>query len=677
MRNLSIRTRLYSGFIILLALLLVSSLVAISILNILNARMNTLVDHDVEKVRLASHLEQYILEIVHLERNIILLDDVNDLRRYSNDINNVYNRFQLAMETLRGLVSSEQEKKIMQQVSETMVKFISIDREVQRLGMLNSNIRAMQLSEQQGMKALSLAKEALEKLVRRAEMDSMRSGRGDDYLRLANRTTISRDMQLLLMTILQNELSMILATDDERLDHYAVEMERGENVLSEQRAKLIDVFIDEEDRAILTDFDVRLAEYLQISRQVRALARESGNHYATRLSLDYGMPVLKKLREYLQDLSNHSEKLMNEARILSQRDFVMASSVLIGMLVLGFVLGAIIALRISTDVNRGLTQTILTVEAIARGDLGRDVEFNTQSTQDEFSQLMKALHLLVGAERHVVEAAKKLAEGDLNVSLTVRSEQDELIHSLKHLVLALRDRDDLRRMLLISEKMSSIGQFAVQVAHEINNPLLTASLSMQNVRLLLSPQVLDKSVSHRLDQVEHNIGRASRVARQMLEFSWSGQPECDYFDVREELDDVLVLMEADARPVQVILEGSSPLRVWGDRMMIGQVFHNLIQNAIDATPDGGVVHVCATSEADELLVQVRDHGQGLAPEVKGKIFEPFFTTKKSGIGVGLGLPICYSIVRQHGGILEVTNAPDGGVLASLRLPLQARNVSEA
>ncbi|MBF0428180.1 MAG: MCP four helix bundle domain-containing protein [Magnetococcales bacterium] len=677
MRNLSIRTRLYSGFIILLALLLVSSLVAISILNILNARMNTLVDHDVEKVRLASHLEQYILEIVHLERNIILLDDVNDLRRYSNDINNVYNRFQLAMETLRGLVSSEQEKKIMQQVSETMVKFISIDREVQRLGMLNSNIRAMQLSEQQGMKALSLAKEALEKLVRRAEMDSMRSGRGDDYLRLANRTTISRDMQLLLMTILQNELSMILATDDERLDHYAVEMERGENVLSEQRAKLIDVFIDEEDRAILTDFDVRLAEYLQISRQVRALARESGNHYATRLSLDYGMPVLKKLREYLQDLSNHSEKLMNEARILSQRDFVMASSVLIGMLVLGFVLGAIIALRISTDVNRGLTQTILTVEAIARGDLGRDVEFNTQSTQDEFSQLMKALHLLVGAERHVVEAAKKLAEGDLNVSLTVRSEQDELIHSLKHLVLALRDRDDLRRMLLISEKMSSIGQFAVQVAHEINNPLLTASLSMQNVRLLLSPQVLDKSVSHRLDQVEHNIGRASRVARQMLEFSWSGQPECDYFDVRDELDDVLVLMEADARPVQVILEGSSPLRVWGDRMMIGQVFHNLIQNAIDATPDGGVVHVCATSEADELLVQVRDHGQGLAPEVKGKIFEPFFTTKKSGIGVGLGLPICYSIVRQHGGILEVTNAPDGGVLASLRLPLQARNVSEA
>ncbi|MBF0422107.1 MAG: MCP four helix bundle domain-containing protein [Magnetococcales bacterium] len=652
--HFSIRTRLYSGFILLLILLLVSFAVATIMLSQLNAQINRVILHDVEKVRMTGVLDQSILEITRAERNIILSEDLDEMLRQSNEIATAHSRLQSALEDLRRLATRDQEREILQKITSAVEELIVNDREVQRLGLLNSNARATHLSETTGLDSLRLAEQVLKILLQRSH------GRSEVLL---------LEMQLLMLRIHRDELHMILVTDEAGMLSDARAMEDNESLLARRQEELESLLTETKDRELLRQFDHHLKTFLSTSRQVRGLTLENGNHLAIRLSQEQGSPILLRLRDLMQSLVVSNTHSILEARRQSDRDHELAMVVMSILLCLSFVSGTMIAWRISRDVNRGLAEAIHTVEAVARGDLDNEVVQASEKNRDEFAQLRQAMRCLVETESRVAEMAQRLAREDLSVTVAPRSPCDRLLMAMADLAVALRERAELRRMLLVAEKMSSIGQFAVRVAHEINNPLSTAAMGLQNVRLLLPRHHLDDALMRRLNQVENNIERATLVARQMLEYSWTGQPECADFLLQDELADVFELVQADGRPVEIQLLMDGPMELWGDRMKIGQVLRNLIQNALDATPDHGVVRVNADREGERVVVRIRDWGSGLAPDVEGKIFEPFFTTKQAGIGIGLGLPICYSITRQHCGTLEVVNAEGGGVLATLRLPV--------
>ncbi|MEO5333548.1 MAG: MCP four helix bundle domain-containing protein [Magnetococcus sp. YQC-5] len=645
---------MYAGFSLLLIFLLLSFLVSAGMLHHLNERLNRLVAYDMEKIRLIGLLDRSILEIARAERNIILSDKPEEMRLHATDIAQAGFGIRSALEKLDGLTSRASEKAVLAQITKAIGELMVIVQEVQRLGMLNSNVRALQLSESAGRESMRLAEQALEQLFTHDR---------------EQRALLVREMQRLLMTIQKDEILMILTIDETGMARHARAMEENEAILARHYDVLASLLLLQPELEILHAFDRHLRSYLEISRQVRALTWENGNHKAIRLSQEQGNPVVMRLRDLMRILSADGEQHILETKREAEQERRLAVALLSVMLCLSFVVGVFIALRISRDVNRGLSLAIRTVEAVARGDSEAESLISLEERHDEFGQLMRAMRCLENTESCVPEMAHGQPQEDCFATLEERSASDRLLAAMKHLALALRERAELRRMLLISEKMSSIGQFAVRVAHEINNPLSTAAMGLQNVRLLLSGRIQDEAVLSRLDQVERNLERVTRVARQMLEYSWTGQMECVWFHLREELMEVLELVQADQRPVEIVLEMEEPLRMWGDRTKIGQVLRNLIQNALDATPDPGVIRVNARCAGEMLVLHVRDWGPGLAPHVEGKIFEPFFTTKQFGIGVGLGLPICYSIVQQHGGMLEVVNAPDGGVLATLHLPL--------
>jgi signal transduction histidine kinase len=134
-------------------------------------------------------------------------------------------------------------------------------------------------------------------------------------------------------------------------------------------------------------------------------------------------------------------------------------------------------------------------------------------------------------------------------------------------------------------------------------------------------------------------------------------------DVSEGLSDTVMLMESTAneRGIALTLELPEGLpRVHGIGGDLNQIWSNLIENALDATPSGGHVWVTATSELGAVVVRVIDDGHGVPPELLGKIFDPFFTTKPVGQGVGLGLDIAHRLVRRNAGDIEVFSRPDGG-----------------
>jgi signal transduction histidine kinase len=143
--------------------------------------------------------------------------------------------------------------------------------------------------------------------------------------------------------------------------------------------------------------------------------------------------------------------------------------------------------------------------------------------------------------------------------------------------------------------------------------------------------------------------------------------------VEQTLD--LVAGHARRAGVRVALEDRSDgAQLEGDLGQIQQVVVNLLLNAVDATPRGSDVRVCASTEDSDLVLDVRDEGPGVPPEDRERIFEPFFTTKRLGEGTGLGLAISKEIVEAHGGTLRLEESPRGAHFR-VRLPPRARAVS--
>lgn len=232
---------------------------------------------------------------------------------------------------------------------------------------------------------------------------------------------------------------------------------------------------------------------------------------------------------------------------------------------------------------------------------------------------------------------------------------------------AVRQREAELRHL---QRVESIGLLTGGIAHDFNN-LLTVVLGNADLALtLIDPS---KPAYALVREVTSAARRAATLTQQLLSFARRQSVGPQALD----LGDVVRSFLAMARPVLgrgvvIDLDVAQELgRVLVDRLQIEQVLMNLLLNARDAMPEGGRVEVrvgpAATAGMAE--VRVRDHGTGLAPEVRSRLFEPFFTTKPTGIGTGLGLSTSLAIVRQFGGDITITPDLAKGSEFRVTLPL--------
>lgn len=211
--------------------------------------------------------------------------------------------------------------------------------------------------------------------------------------------------------------------------------------------------------------------------------------------------------------------------------------------------------------------------------------------------------------------------------------------------------------LVRSARLAAVGEMAAGVAHELNNPLTTVA---GFIELVLDELPEDASQRQDLELVLREAKRARGVVRRLLDFSRPTDNLRIRTDLNELVSEVLTLVQHLIRTngvtLQVELSEDLPW-IAVDPNQIKQVLLNLVHNALQAMPRGGLLSVStklAEREAVEFLtVTVRDNGIGIHPEHLERIFEPFFTTRPVGSGTGLGLSVSYGIVNEHGGILEV------------------------
>jgi two-component system, NtrC family, sensor kinase len=301
-----------------------------------------------------------------------------------------------------------------------------------------------------------------------------------------------------------------------------------------------------------------------------------------------------------------------------------------------------------------------------------------------FGLLMVLLrHLVLRPIQELRRAALLMGEGRFSpISIKTKDEFGGLAETFTQMAESIRERteklqetlENLQRTqarMIQSEKLSSVGQMAAGIAHEINNPLGVILGFAQGLVRRMEP---GNPLAPPLRSIEQEALRCKKLTEEMLVFSRRSKEDQETFDVDRLVEGTLNLILAQAHMAAVTLEkrlGGAGL-LHAHKIQIEQVVVNLCNNAIDAMPKGGKLTVETErgrkGDNDAVILRVSDTGMGIPPHLQARIFEPFFTTKEVGKGTGLGVTIIHEIVTRHGGDIELKSEEGRGTTFVITLP---------
>ena len=240
----------------------------------------------------------------------------------------------------------------------------------------------------------------------------------------------------------------------------------------------------------------------------------------------------------------------------------------------------------------------------------------------------------------------------------------------------ITDRVEAHRAVARAEKLAAVGRLAAGVVHEINNPLATISACAEALESRVNEGAFEgtealEDLREYLGLIRSEAFRCKNITMGLLDFSRTRSSGRTPVDLGEVVDAAARLLSHQKRGRGIsfdIHRAASLPSVSGDPGQLQQVIIALATNAVDAMPNGGQLTITTKGNGKSVLIEVTDTGFGIAPENVAKIFEPFFTTKEVGKGTGLGLAVCYGILTEHGGSLDVQSTPGVGTTFTISLP---------
>ncbi len=297
----------------------------------------------------------------------------------------------------------------------------------------------------------------------------------------------------------------------------------------------------------------------------------------------------------------------------------------------------------------------------------------------------------------LIHATRRIGEGDFNVLDAIRrgDEFGELAHALRSMSreieaerLRTRREADARlqalEQLRHAERLTTLGQLASVLAHEIGTPL---NVIAGHGKLIASGRMEADGIAQSAAEIGQQSERITRIVRRILDYARrrpARRARLDPADIVRQACALLRSLAAQRQVVLAVQESADELSLLADPDQLQQAVTNLVLNAIHASPAQGEVHVAVASVArheagrDEAFVtiSVHDAGAGIPEELRPRIFEPFFTTKPPGEGTGLGLSVVKDIIEDHGGFVEALPGTLGGAMFTIYLPRSTGNVGE-
>ncbi|MBL7050110.1 MAG: HAMP domain-containing protein [Nitrospira sp.] len=297
-------------------------------------------------------------------------------------------------------------------------------------------------------------------------------------------------------------------------------------------------------------------------------------------------------------------------------------------------------------------------EEFANGKLDRRVSTDSQT---EVGQLYDSFN----------EMAERIQKNDE----FLRKFNEELEIKVRERTLELQGaNEELRKTqdaLIRTEKIAAVGQIAAGVTHEVKNPLNSLSINTQMLLKDLAKRFgTDSPEYESATLIRYEINRINNILEEFVKFAKFPEPKFFDNDMKQVIDEVTDLLVESAKDdnveLKLTIEETIPHFKF-DARQIKEVLINLCQNAIKAIKNAGTVEVQASYSGGQVLIYVKDNGQGISEKNLEKIFSPFFSTKEGGMG--LGLPIVQRIIESHGGKINCTSEVGKGTTFEILLPV--------
>lgn len=306
--------------------------------------------------------------------------------------------------------------------------------------------------------------------------------------------------------------------------------------------------------------------------------------------------------------------------------------------------------------------------AMARAKAGSLKAHAPVLARDEFGRLSEGFNRMIDRLGEMTQEREAQKE---TLREQVREATGELQQRNEQLAEANLQLWDVSRRLSEMERLAAAGQTAAQFAHEVGTPLNLISCHVELLRDEMRAR--PDSAEARTEIIAEQIERIERIVRQMLDRTRLERAELAPVDLNQ-----LLRLVADAtaptlaaRQVRLQLSLADRLpKIGGAPDHLQQIFINLINNALDAMPEGGELSVRTFQEygGEQTVVEIADTGCGMSQEVQARIFDPLYTTKERGRGTGLGLAIVSQLMQEHDGRIEVESLPGHGTLLRLVFP---------
>jgi len=235
------------------------------------------------------------------------------------------------------------------------------------------------------------------------------------------------------------------------------------------------------------------------------------------------------------------------------------------------------------------------------------------------------------------------------------------------------DLEKSKEALVRSEKLVALGEVSAGVAHEIRTPLTSIKLFIQSLETVFP---LDDETLEDFSIIKSEINKMEEIINRFLDFARPAFPKFESVNVNQLLSDAISLLKNRIKDENIVIEteyDDNLPPIAGDGKQLGQVFLNMLLNSIEAMPDGGRITVATniisvSGEGKKLLkITIADTGCGISPALRRYIFDPFVTTKDTG--TGMGLAIAFTVIEQHGGLIEVESEPGEGAMFMVYLHL--------
>jgi signal transduction histidine kinase len=294
--------------------------------------------------------------------------------------------------------------------------------------------------------------------------------------------------------------------------------------------------------------------------------------------------------------------------------------------------------------------------------------------------------------QHLRDRLRAVAGGDFDTQVALRQndeigdlgrEIDTMCHGLAEARQQLMAETEARMTALEhmrhTDRLTTIGQLAAGVAHELGTPL---SVIAGRAEMIVAGEAVGERAGASARVIVEQANQMTMLIRQLLDFSRHRAPRFGLVSVRAICARAVDMLAVVARRRRITIAtelGDDPLLVSADEHQIQQALVNLLMNAMQAMPDGGRIDVTTSErrrrppasgspEGDFVCLTVVDHGPGIPAENLSRLFEPFFTTKDPGEGTGLGLSVAHGIVRDHGGWIDVESEVGAGSHFAIWLP---------